>query len=131
MTRFIHTFILAAFVLAIFTSLWMLSTCGSVSLGHIQPFATYHNTCGAIMGTEHVQLWRDLLLTFIVSASIASLAGLVMLLVQRIRQDIHGKRLHAVSHFLQLPEQIPHMKFWDPLRFALAHGTVQHGSRNQ
>ncbi len=122
---------LISFTIGIFASLWMLSSCGDGGLSHLQPFAAFHDTCSNLMASEHISLWRNLLLTFIFSVAAAVIASTVLIVVARVRPKTKNKQLNAAGRILQLTERFPRMKPWDPLLAALAQGTVQHGSRNQ
>lgn len=131
MSRLIHTATLSIFVLGLFMSLWVLGSCGSVELSHLQPFASFHTTCAVVpMAPEHIQAWQNMLLTFVISGAAAAITSIFVAVVRGIVRDRQQKRLHALAYLPQLAEQTPHMKFWDPLREAFAHGTIQHGSRN-
>lgn len=131
MRKLIHSAMLISFIIGLFASLWMLSSCGETGLSHLQPFAAFHDTCSNLMASEHISLWRNLLLTFIFSVATAAIASAVLVVIAHIQRQTKSKQLHATGRVLQPIERWPRMKPWDPLLVALAQGTVQHGSRNQ
>lgn len=131
MLRLIHIFVLSAFVLAIFTSLWLLSSCSTEELAQLQPFATFSGVCSSFGGVMHVQIWTNLLLTFTLTLAVTALIVLLSNASVSVFQTTFGKRLGMDAFFVPLAERTPNMKHWDPLREALAAGVIQRGSRNQ
>ncbi|MBI4090316.1 MAG: hypothetical protein HY421_02840 [Candidatus Kerfeldbacteria bacterium] len=129
MPRFLTTAVLVAFSLSLVLSVWLLSSCSAHTLASLQPFAPYVNACSLSVGTEHVQLWKTLLLTFVLTATMLGTIALVVTYLLRMsdfaRRLLLGPRPVVVS----IEDRSPPMKRWDELREALSSGTLQLGSR--
>jgi hypothetical protein len=130
--KLIHSAVIGLFLLSLVGSLWFLASCGIASLSHLQPFASFHNTgCAPPMGGQHIQLWRDVLMTFVVASAVIGTAVIGWAFV---RQRLHPERQPLIRRLIYstaFAERSPNIKRWDPLRDAMAHGTIQRGARSQ
>lgn len=131
MSRLLTIIVLVSFILGLFMSLWLLSSCSAAELAELQPFALFHATCSSFGGNMHVEAWTGLLLTFTVTLMVIALFALFSTAAASLLVAIFRKRLGVQLFFVPLEERTPHMKPWDPLREALAAGVIQRGSRNQ
>ncbi|MBI4426579.1 MAG: hypothetical protein HY567_03290 [Candidatus Kerfeldbacteria bacterium] len=129
MPRFLTTTVLIAFSLSLMLSVWLLSSCSAHTLASLQPFAPYVNACSLSAGTEHVQLWKTLLLTFVLTTVVLGTIRLTATVVQ-------GFVTYAIVPLATQSwpntdkDRDWRLKRRDPLAVALASGILQHGSRN-
>lgn len=130
MPRPLTTTVLIAFSVSLILSLWLLSSCSLHTLDGLQPFAPYVSACSLSGGTEHVQLWKTLLLTFVLTTAILGTVALVATRTLRTTDHIRRLLLGPRRFVVSIEDRSPPMKRWDELREALSAGTLQHGSRN-
>ncbi len=131
MPRLLTITILVSFVLGLFVSLWLLSTCSAGQLAELQPFALFHATCSSFGGNMHVEAWTELLLTFTVTLVVTALLALFSTATASLLTEIFRGNFGLRPFFVPAAERTPNMKPWDPLREALAAGVIQRGSRDQ
>lgn len=127
MYRSLTTAIVTLFVLASFLALWAFLQCENAPLP--EPLAMRHGVCGGFMGVQHVEAWRQLFLTVLLSAATTTILTIFTVVVREILKQ-YQQQFHAHAIMLPLEDSSPSMKQWDAMREALARGRVQHGSRN-
>ena len=82
------------------------------------------------MGSDQVQMWRDMFLGFIVTLSLALLSISALLRIQYKVWEQLKLQFGPLRYVLSHPQRVPSMNYWDPLREALAAGILERGTRD-
>lgn len=82
------------------------------------------------MGSEHLQIWKDMLLTYVlVSVLLVTFVFLLPLPRKSFFRNMAAKHLGAESYNPQYLDRQPHQALWVPLRETFRLGLIQRGAR--